>query len=120
MLRQPAQPTLTYTKFAPARPDKAIKWVGAQIWQGPPRAESTLVADCLDEEWAKSLASGYSDAQASNLKLAAAHQILRDVLNAISESEQEYKESDPRISDAFSKLLTSLKKQVNKAGFKVA
>ena len=120
MLSRPAQPALTFTKFAPARPDKAIKWIGAQIWQGPPRSEGTLVADCLNEDWAKSLASGYNDSQALIIKLAAANQALRDVFSAIADSQQEYKESDPRISDAISKLLTNLKAEVKKAGFNVA
>jgi hypothetical protein len=120
MLSRPAQPALTFTKFAPARPDKAIKWVGAQIWHGPQRAESTLVADCLDEEWAKTLASGYNDAQVLNTKLAAVNQILRDVLSTVAESQQEYKESEPQISNAISTLLASLKTHVKKAGINVA
>jgi hypothetical protein len=38
MLARPGQvqSPLTSTKFSSARPDTAIKWVGAQIWEGPP------------------------------------------------------------------------------------
>ena len=110
------QPTLTYTKFAPAHPDKAIKWAGAQIWQGPARSQSLLVADCIDEEWAKTLAVAYNDALTLNSKVASANQVLRDLLAAVSESAQGYKVTDPLISEALAVLVTNFKTQAKKAG----
>src|SRR5471030_2078951 len=105
MLVRPATPALTFTKFAPARSDASIKWVGSQIWQGAPRADSLLVADCIDEEWAKSLANSFNDATAMTAKIAAGNQVFRDMLAAISEPALSFKATDPQVAETFSALV---------------
>jgi len=120
MLARPAQPALTFSKFAPARPDKAIKWVGAQVWQGPSRSESLLVADCVDEEWAKSLSVAYNDVTALNVKVVAANQLVRDLLAGLTESALAYKSTEPQVAETLSALVTSLKLQAKQAGFNPA
>ncbi len=113
-------PTLTYTKFSPARPDTAIKWAGAQIWFGPPRAESLLVADCIDEEWAKSLALAYNNVTSLTAKMAAANQVVRDLLAAVSGSAKELELADPKAAKSLSALVTSIKTQAKQAGLNTA
>jgi len=116
MLTRPASPGLTYTKFAPARPDATIKWPGAQIWQGNPRADSLLLADCIDEEWAKSLATAYNDGTVMTTKIAAANQVIRELLVAISESARECKLAQPEIAEALSGMVATFTKQAKQAG----
>jgi len=120
MLARPAHPGLTYTKFAPARPDKAIKWVGAQIWEGAPREESLLVADCLTEEWAKSLSVSFNDATIMTAKVAAANQVIRDLLAAISTSAQACTLTDPATAEALTATAVALKARAKQAGLNPA
>jgi len=116
MLGQTAQPSLTFTKFAPARPDRVIKWPGAQIWNGPGRTENTLVADCIDENWAKSLSTSYNEVQALNTKLAAANVLIRDLLIAVTDSAKECKSTDQAVSESLTETVTTFKAQAKKAG----
>lgn len=120
MLARPAHPPLTYTKFSPARPDTAIKWTGAQIWQGAPRADGLLVADCIDEEWAKSLANSFNEATSMSAKVAAATQALRDLVLSLSESAEEYKATDPKVAEGLTALIASVKAKAKQAGLSVA
>jgi len=74
------------------------------------------VADCIDEDWAKMLSTAYNGTVALNLKIAAASQVMRDFLNAVSASAEECKATDPLMAEALSTLVTTYTSQAKKAG----
>ncbi len=79
-----------------------------------------MVADCIDEEWAKSLALAYNNVTSLTAKMAAANQVVRDLLAAVSGSAKELELADPKAAKSLSALVTSIKTQAKQAGLNTA
>jgi len=91
----------------------------SDLAHGAPRSENLLVADCQNEEWAKSLAATYNDAPAISAKLEVANQILNDLLDALSVSAKECKARDAEMAETLSVLVATARTESKKAGLLV-
>lgn len=78
------------------------------------------MADCIDEDWAQSLALAYSGSVVIKGKVAAANQLIRDLLASVSASAMECTSTDPSVSEALTALVTKMRAEAKKAGLNVA